>query len=219
MFCLFDRTYRAVTRAQFAADLGAKDRVVLVRNDAGRICGFSTLSVSRVVIEGVARRVVFSGDTVIDRHYWGSQAFAFAWIREIGRIHAEAPDETLHWLLIVKGHRTFRYLSAFGLDFVPDWRGSECAKLTDLKNALARRYFGQAYDAGTGLVTYPQSRGHLAEAFAAISAREAERPDVQFFLQRNPGYGHGDELVCLCELSARNMRPLTRRLFLQGAAP
>ena len=46
--------------------------------------------------------------------------------------------------------------------------------------------------------------------------RERKRPDVAYFLQCNPGYASGDELVCLCELSTDNMRPLTRRLFVQG---
>jgi hypothetical protein len=39
---------------------------------------------------------------------------------------------------------------------------------------------------------------------------------VQFFLQANPGYKVGDELVCLTELSHDNQNPLAARLFDAG---
>ena len=35
---------------------------------------------------------------------------------------AQLPEQPLYWFLIVKGHRTYRYLSAFSVDFHPHWR-------------------------------------------------------------------------------------------------
>lgn len=217
MYRLFARYYEGISRERFTADLSAKDTVILVY-DGTTLCGFSTLAVFSHEHRGTAVRVVFSGDTIIDRPYWGSQVFAFAWIRQIGRIAAAAPEMPLYWLLTVKGHRTYRYLPAFGLRFVPDWRGAADAALDALKDAVATRYFGAAYRQDSGIVHHERSLGHLAPEWAAVSAREARRPDVRFFLERNPGYAAGDELVCLCELAPGNMRPLTRRLFQQGLA-
>jgi hypothetical protein len=85
-------------------------------------------------------------------------------------------------------------------------------------NKLARERFGEAFDDASGVVRFPESRGHLAEPFAEANEREAEREDVSFFLRRNSGYRNGDELVCLCELSLENLRPLARRLFAGGEA-
>jgi hypothetical protein len=43
-------------------------------------------------------------------------------------------------------------------------------------------------------------------------------PHIRFFLQRNPGHGHGDELVCLCELSHDNLTAAGRRMVMDKLA-
>ena len=37
-------------------------------------------------------------------------------------------------------------------------------------------------------------------------------PHVKFFATRNPGHAHGDELVCLTELSSANLTAAGRRM-------
>lgn len=216
MFALFSLYYRDVSRDRFTQDLAGKHYVVLLEDAAGRLRGFSTLAVSAGTDHDRPIRVVFSGDTIIDRPFWGSPAFAAAWVRLIGRIHAEAPDLPLFWLLIVKGHRTFRYLPAFAKTFVPHWEPGDRTGLLRLREAIAGEMFGALYDPATGLVRFAEPRGRLATKWSAPSPREAARPDVAFFLQSNPGHAAGDELVCLCELSENNMRPMTLRLFREG---
>jgi hypothetical protein len=39
---------------------------------------------------------------------------------------------------------------------------------------------------------------------------------VAFFLASNPGYAAGDELLCITELCAENLRPHARKHFLEG---
>jgi hypothetical protein len=216
MYALFERYYCATSRVRFEADLEAKDTVILLEDGAREIFGFTTLAVGPARVGARNLRVVFSGDTIVDPRHWGSQALAFAWIREIGRIYAEEPATPLYWLLIVKGHRTYRYLTAFGLEFVPHWSGRNRADLVALRDDLARDRFGRDYDAAAGVVKFTPARERLADAVAEASEREQARPDVRHFLKVNPGYRLGHELVCLCELSAANMKPLTRRLFLKG---
>ena len=216
LYSLYARYYAAADRETFERDLNGKDSAFLVW-DGDQLAGFSTLQVSRTLLDGAPIRVAYSGDTIIERAYWGSTAFSFAWVRHMGRLAAQE-DAPLFWLLIVKGWRTYRYLATFGLEFVPDWRKPDHPSLARLRDALALSQFGAAYDCSAGLVRYSNSQGHLASPWAVPSEREARRPDVEFFLSRNPGYVRGDELVCLIELSSANMRPLTRRLFEQGTA-
>ena len=216
LWALFARYYDRVDRARFERDLDAKDEVIVVTDPAGEIVGFSTLVVETMAIDGRPISLVFSGDTVVDRAHWGSQTFAFAWIRRLGAIAAASPLPA-YWLLIVKGHRTYRYLPAFAVDFVPDWRGGDDPALVRLRDAVAIRRFGDAYDPATGLLRAAPGDGRLAPRWAEVTPREAARPDVRFFLERNPGHAEGDELVCLCPIDPANMRPLTRRLFLDGA--
>jgi hypothetical protein len=213
MWNLYRRFYSGTHRELFERDFAQKDSLLLLRDDAGCIQGFSTIALGMLDFEGRPVRYVFSGDTIVDRAYWGSQALAFTWLRYVGELKREQPELPLFWFLIVKGHRTFRYLPAFAREFYPHWERGTPAHIAALMNRLARERFGAAFDDTCGVIRYPESHGHLAEPFAEANEREAEREDVSFFLKRNAGYRRGDELVCLCELSAENLRPLARRLF------
>src|SRR5205814_4782134 len=121
------------------------------------------------------------------------------------------------WLLISKGHRTYRYLSAFSRDYYPAPDKPTPPEMRDLMILLARDRFGDAYDCAAGVLRFPQSQGHLRAPYAHVSDAHQRLPEVDFFLAHNPGYAQGDELVCLCELAAENLQPIARRTFL-GAA-
>lgn len=216
MFDLYDRYYDATSRTLFEADLRSKDYVVSLREPSGALAGFSTLAVLKAEVGGEYVRAIYSGDTIIDHAHWGTQALAFTWIRFAGTIKAQAPEFPLYWFLIVKGHRTYRYLSAFSIDFYPRWDAPTPQPKREIMDALARRRFGRDYDASRGVISFPQSRGHLKPQWAAIEDAEVARADVSFFLRSNPGFTCGDELVCLTELTAENLRPLARRVFEQG---
>jgi hypothetical protein len=216
MWDLYRRFYSGTQHALFDSDLAAKDSLLLLRDAQHRIQGFSTIAIGVTQLHGRDIRYVFSGDTIVERACWGSQALAFSWLRYVGELKRAEPGLPLFWFLIVKGHRTFRYLPTFAREFYPHWDRGTPDFVDALMRQLAHERFGDAFDADHGLVRYPESHGHLAEDYAEANEREAAREDVSFFLRRNPGYRGGDELVCLCELSAENLRPLARRVF-QGA--
>jgi len=218
MWNLYRRFYSGTHRDLFDRDLAAKDSLLLLRDEADAIQGFSTMAVGVTEFEGRTIRYVFSGDTIIDRDYWGTQALAFSWLRYVGELKREQPELPLFWFLIVKGHRTFRYLPTFAREFWPHWERGAPDSIAALMRKLAEERFGDAFDAQSGLIRYPESHGHLTEDCAEANEREAAREDVSFFLRRNPGYRSGHELVCLCELARENLRPLARRLFDGGSA-
>jgi hypothetical protein len=217
MYRLMEQHYAATTRAQFTADLSGKDWVLILRDPAGAIQGFSTLQVLCMEHESVQCRVLYSGDTVIDRAHWGEQELAFNWLRLAGALHAERPDLRHYWFLISKGHRTYRYLPTFAKHFLPHWSQIADSFESSLLHRLSQERFGEDYRRESGVVSFANSRGHLREDLAEVSERERRLVPVRYFLQRNPGYRQGDELCCLCELVPANLRPLARRLFLAGA--
>ncbi len=216
MFGLFSTYYDGADRAHFDRDLDEKHEVVTVWHDDALV-GFTTLHWSLSAYEGREVAVLFSGDTIMDREHWGHQALASAWLQRVGHWSVKRPDCTLYWLLIVKGHRTYRYMPAFGIEFVPGWRnGPNTADLLRLRNALARDRFGSDFDARDGVVRFRSPRSRLKAEVAQPSERERRLPDVAFFLENNPGYVDGDELVCLCPLAPSNMRPYGRRIYELG---
>jgi hypothetical protein len=216
MFQIYQAHYDGTSRERFEEDLAAKDMALTVHSTDGAIQGFTTLLVLEAEFADAPIRAIYSGDTIIDRAYWGSQVLAFTWIRLAGAIKAEEPAVPLYWFLIVKGHRTFRYLSAFSRAFYPHWTMETPAPQRALMDQLAEARFPGCYRSDLGVVHFPNSHGHLKPDLAEIVPAEAARADVAFFLARNPGYRHGDELVCLTELSADNLRPLARKQFLDG---
>jgi hypothetical protein len=216
MYDLYATYYDATSPALFERDLHDKDWVVVLRDESGMLAGFSSLAIVDATIGGRCLRAIYSGDTIIERAHWGTQALAFTWLRFAGSIKAQAPERPLYWFLIVKGHRTYRYLSAFSVHFYPHWQMPTPAWAHAIMQQLARQRFEEAYDSERGIVSFDRSRGHLRPVWAAVEPEEAARPDVAFFLRSNPGYTRGDELVCLTELSCSNLRPLARRVFEQG---
>ena len=216
MYDLYATYYDATSPSLFEKDLDDKDWVVVLRDESGLLVGFSSLALVDATVDGHCLRAIYSGDTIIDRARWGTQALAFTWIRFAGTVKAWAPDLSLYWFLIVKGHRTYRYLSAFSVDFYPRWDRPTPARERGIMDELARGRFADTYDATRGVVSFPCSRGHLKPEWATIEQTEAARPDVAFFLRSNPGYISGEELVCLTELASDNLRPLARRVFEQG---
>jgi len=211
MASLYLSTYDGTDEALFLHDLAKKDEALLVY-DGGQLVGFTTLMVFEREWDGERIRVVYSGDTVIDRAHWGQQALAFDWISRMGALERERPWQRLYWLLLVKGHRTFRYLPLFAKSFHPHWSAGR-VDLQPLADALAGEMFPDDYNPATGVVEFRQSRGHLKPDIAAPSPGDLHREEVRFFLQRNPGFQRGHELVCLCEMKTHNMKPLTLRLF------
>lgn len=213
---LYLRHYDSGSHARFFADLAGKDEVILVLHD-DKIVGFTTFMQYRRDWAGRTIRVIFSGDTIVDAAHWGQQTLAFAWIKRMGEIWQEASGIPLYWFLIVKGHRTFKYLPTFGKSFHPHWVEAR-PDLAALADTLAREKFGNDYNPVSGVVEFSASRGHLKPDYALPTPEEMNREAVRFFLSRNPGYLQGHELVCLCEISHDNMKPLTRRIFGKGTA-
>jgi hypothetical protein len=206
--------YDGSTALQFETDLQEKSEAILVFNQENLV-GFTTLKVYEHEWAGRNIQIVYSGDTIVDPAHWGQQALAFTWIAKMGELKRAKPDLPMYWFLIVKGHRTYKYLPVFGKSFYPHWN-IDRSDLKPLADDLALKKFGHDYNPTTGVVEFPLSKGHLKPDIALPSEEEKSRDAVRFFLQRNPNYLHGHELVCLCEITEENMKPLTRRIFTKG---
>jgi hypothetical protein len=211
MALLYLEYYDGTSRELFRHDLTNKDEVLLVFFGS-ELIGFTTLKVYGVDWRDCPIRVVYSGDTIVSAAHWGQQKLAFSWISRMGEIKCRAPRVPLYWFLLVKGHRTFKYLSVFGKSFFPHW-AMDRSDLKPLADRLATDMFGAAYSAESGIVRFAESRGHLKREFAHPTPEELAKLGTQYFLGRNPGYLCGDELVCVCELELSNMKPLAARIF------
>lgn len=198
----------------FLRDLQAKHSVVLLHCEK-KLVGFSTLLFYDFLWKGEKIRIVYSGDTIVEREYWGQVALPAAWLKYMGKLSRQNDGSPLYWFLLVKGHRTYKFLPAFAYEYYPD-DSSDRSDLRQLAELLAQDRFGTDYNPLTGVIEFERSLGNLKTDIAYPAARELGNPAVRFFLQRNPGYLQGHELVCLCRIAADNLKPFARRIFEEG---
>lgn len=209
MFALMAGHYDVVTREAFNADLERKNEVILLHDEEEKIRGFTTIAWNPCG-EMEAGDVIFSGDTVIDRECWGTQELVKGFCRRAGELQRHS-GRRLYWFLISKGHRTYRYLPLFAKRFHPHPEREEPV-LERLAGEIAGKMFGAAWKQEKGVVRFSQGAGHLREDIASVPHNN---PSADFFLEKNPGYARGDELVCLTEMAEGNLRRSARAAFME----
>src|SRR5437016_3275828 len=210
LFALYELYYEGADRKRFFDDLDEKDCVILLI-DGEEIAGFST----QRVFEFGRVRVLFSGDTIIDPRHWGTQELVRAWCRFAGRTKAQAPDAPLYWFLISKGHRTYMYLPLFFARFHPSCDHTPTAFESDLMHSLGESRYGDRYNPATGLIDEVAPLDRLRPEIDSAPGRARNR-HVAYFIDRNPRYAGGVELLCLTEIAAENMRSFARREMERG---
>jgi len=213
LFALMQRCYHNVNREQFTRDLREKDRVIFLRDtQTFDLVGFSTQVLFMQTYRDSTVRIMFSGDTVIAPAWWGSMQLPLAFGRMMLEELDAEPANPLYWLLTTKGHRTYRYLPVFFKQFYPASGRTMPDHIRKIVSDVATSRFGRKFDAQRGLLIADDGDQCLRPEIARVpGARLRRDPHIRYFLERNPNYERGDELVCLVPFTRNNLRPYIRR--------
>jgi hypothetical protein len=212
MFALFQENYDRTTLENFLCDLQNKDWVVLLYDPISRdIKGFSTMAFYQSLFEGVCIGVVYSGDTIIDKAYWGTPELLKIWIKTVMEVGKDYP-QPLYWFLISSGYKTYRFLSVFFKEFYPCCDTQTPDSIKRLMDHLAVERFGDEYHPQSGVIRFKHSATPLKEGIADIDEMRTKSEHVRFFLQKNPGHQNGDELVCLTVIHPDNFTAAAKRM-------
>jgi hypothetical protein len=209
MLALMDGHYANVCPRRFATDLEEKDWVITVWNREGKLCGFSTQVLVDVSSRNEKVRVLFSGDTIVDRQHWGDPALSHVWGRLALDLVDSADAVNLVWFLLSQGFRTYRFLPLFFREFYPRFDCEMPLWAQDLIGRVAESRYGSLFDRKQGIVRSGDEQYCLREELAEISTSRLQDPHIRFFQRSNPEYYRGDELCCVA--------PLTRRNFTKAA--
>lgn len=210
MYSLLQHHFSGVTPAVFAHDLADKNWVILIKNQAMQLKGFSTLRLYDAVINGEMLSVVYSGDTIVDPSAWSSATLPRAWIQAVNQLRCG--DKRLFWLLISSGFRTYRLLPTFWQEFYPHYDRPTPENMQHLMHQLAQQQFGNAYNSERGIVRFPQPQ-KLSPILGTVPPERQSDPHICFFEKANPDHSQGDELVCLTEICAENLTRAGRRMW------
>lgn len=217
MYALLRRYFLGTARRMFEADLGEKESAIVLRDsDSGRIQGFSTLMRIQIEVDGRTIVAFFSGDTIVDRDYWGETVLSRAWgqavLSEADRLRAGCPAAEIYWFLICSGYKTWRFLPLFFREFYPHPEMPTPPHVRRIVDALGTTKFGDQYLAEAGIVRFRRATP-LRAGVAEITEERLRDPYVAFFARMNPGHAEGDELACLAELSRSNLTRAAERMM------
>ena len=215
-FDVFKRHYDCVDFDRFLNDLKEKEHIIVLEDLSGHMVGFSTLTVYELEVMGRRVRIVYSGDTIIDKAHWGSQQLVRCWCSFAGTLKAQDPDAKLYWLLISKGHRTYLYLPLFAHRFYPRYDETTPSFEEAILRTFGEFKFSRDYRPDKGIISFAESRGQLKPHVADVPLTHLSNEHVQFFLNKNSDYLKGDELACICELDATNLKSVALRNFVKG---
>lgn len=211
MFAVFNENFEQTAPEIFHRDLGNKDWIILLYDGQNRIQGFSTLALYETEFESQKLSVVYSGDTIIRREYWGTPQLPSTWIKTVLE-KSKNMQQPLYWLLISSGYKTYRFLSVFYKTFYPHYACPTPPHIQALVHHLASQRYGDDYIPELGVVRFKVGATPLREGVAAITDERMHDPHVAHYININPYHSRGDELVCITQVHPDNFTPAGRRM-------
>jgi hypothetical protein len=212
-FALFRASYENTSRERFEHDFAEKQHVILLHDrESGDLKGFSTVLVREIMTERGPGTLIFSGDTVIDREYWGQKQLQLAFVRLLTTLKLRAPRRPLRWFLLSKGYRTYLLLANAFPRSVPRAGVQEDAPMRAMLDELALERYGDQYDATAGVVRYASPHERVRAGVAPVTPDLLDNRHVRFFVERNPAHVEGVELACLADVRLLDVGIVAMRL-------
>ena len=204
MLDLMGRYYEKIDRKKFYADLREKDGAIILCDNSGTIQGFSTYLVINTVYSCTKIAALFSGDTIIDKQYWGSPELFVTFGKLLGRLLNDHLGKRCYWFLMTKGIRTYLLLPLYFKMFFPRYDKATPCWEKGLIHHLARIKYAEHYNPETGVIE--ASADYMKKCIADIPEHRKSNRHVRFFLERNPNFSRGDELACICEIRLESLK-------------
>jgi len=206
MFTLMTKVYNGENWNKFLSDLYQKDYALILYKDKSIIAGFTTIQ----IFEFEGNIIIYSGDTVVEESSRGDIELMRSWWRFSYSIQKKYSDKKVLWLLISKGWRTYKFFPMFLKEIYPTYKYETPKEVQDFIDKLSLWKFGSSYKNG---LVIPDSPDMLKSGKNDIPDKRLDDEDVKFFLEKNPEFYKGNELVCLAELSVSNLTKAGLRLL------
>lgn len=214
MYTLMDAHFEDMEWERFKSDLLEKETVLLMRNpDGGLVEGFSTAMTIDTVVDDVPIRAVFSGDTIINKEFWGEKTLGILWLQHVFNIQKVSGDRRVFWFLVSMGYKTYRLMRLFFKNYWPRHSAQTPEFESHLIDHLGCLKFEENFNPANGVISFDGSREKLRCGVAEVDQSRLADKDIAFFIKRNPGWNKGNELVCVAEICGDNLRPRIARTF------
>lgn len=214
MYAIYEKYYENTNFPLFWSDLSKKTGAILIFHPTTNvIVGFSTIAVHHFKLENKNYTTVFSGDTVIEKEFWGSRALIIGMTKFMVKLRFKHPTDKLYWVLISKGYKTYLLLANNYYTYYPHVDGKH-TELAPIIEHYCEQYFPKYYDDNTGLLNFGEDYQPLKGEVAPITEKMRRRNrKIKFFEEMNPSWKAGTELPCIGEISWSDLLLYPTRLF------
>jgi len=197
MYRVFCRYYENTSLEQFMADLSRKAGAFLIRRSSDdAIVGFSTLGIYHMEVDGRRIRGMFSGDTILEKEFWGHRAMNAAFVKRLLWEALKDPFTPQYWFLISKGYKTFLLLSRNFPDYYPHPQRDN-THMQHIVEAYCDKLFPGCLDREKMVLDFGDGYNCLKSDVTPITDEQRQQDDIAFFEQRNPEWTRGTELPCV----------------------
>ncbi|QER39594.1 hypothetical protein F2A31_07655 [Acinetobacter suaedae] len=206
MYSIYEQYYENTKFSIFVEDFKKKSGAILIFNSkTDQIVGFSTVAVQHFYFEGKDYTVLFSGDTVILREYWGTRTLQSAMLKFMMKLRVKYPFNELYWLLISKGYKTYLLLANNYYVYYPNIKDDN-QHLAAVVEHYCENFFSEYYDKKVGLLNFGEDYQPLKGEVAPITDEmRTKNPKIEFFEQLNPTWTAGTELPCIGRLAWKDI--------------
>lgn len=199
---LYSSFYDHVNEETFRQDLANKDAVYVGFAGDERIVAFSTTRTYLHESQGQRVAILFTGDTVVHPDFWGTGALHRAIALDCLLFRLKNPFRRCYWNLIASGNRTYSTLCRNFPTYWPRYDRKTPHHIRALIESIGGTEFPGLFNPRTGVVEMKTPTAVFKERYAPFDPATLSRPEIAFFVQKNPGFRRGDELVCLGEFDA-----------------
>ncbi len=143
MYSIYEQYYENTRFSIFVDDFKNKSGAILIfDSETDEIVGFSTVVVQHFYLNGKDYTVLFSGDTVILKKFWGTRTLQSTMLKLMIKLRIKYPFNELYWLLISKGYKTYLLLANNYYVYYPNIK-DENQHLSEVVEHYCEKFFGE----------------------------------------------------------------------------
>jgi hypothetical protein len=201
----------------FTESIQAKQDLVLMRGDDGRLLGIGALEMFELTYANRTVTVIHAGNAAFADETRGQ-----GHVQRIGFRYFLRAKRLRPWRPVYLAYTTFSWRTYLMLtrNFVRSWpRRNVTLPVWEagLYEQLGRRLLDERYDPTAGVGRNLDRR--LRPGIAAIPTHLAADPDLRYFVASNAGHASGDVLLCLAPLTLANWWSIARRMMRRRRRP
>ncbi len=203
MYKIMETYYDGISFETFQHDLSEKTEVILLEHPSDGICGFSTLQCKRIQCEGRDVIGIFSGDTILERKYWGSPALGIRFLIHLWVLKLKNPTTPVYWFLISKGYKTYLLMANNFTQSFPSYDQPTPEFEQRLMDQFYSEKYGARYKPDRQLIIFDNGEAARLKQQVAPIAPSMRVPGsrIAFFEEINPGWSQGHELACIARMN------------------